>query len=69
MAEQINRTVVHGMADALIISAPPHTMHAIRDKLNADVPARIVGSLELEKDLVKVPLHELQLHRCTCEHG
>ncbi len=44
----------------LVIAAPPHSLAAIREKLQVGAEARVIGTLA--KDLVKVPDQELSEH-------
>lgn len=46
--------------DELVLVAPPHVMHEIREELQPAISARIIGTLM--KDLVKVPDDELGPH-------
>jgi protein required for attachment to host cells len=46
--------------ERLVLVAPARVLAEIRDRLEPDAVARLVG--ELQKDLIKVPDHELQDH-------
>jgi protein required for attachment to host cells len=46
--------------DTLVLVAPAHCLNVIRNHLSHDVAAKLVGTLE--KDLTKVPDHELWPH-------
>jgi len=60
MAHEINRASAQGAFDHLVLVAPPHTMNGIRDELDTTTAAKVLGSLQ--KDLTKVPDHELASH-------
>lgn len=60
VAIQLNEAAARGAFEELVVVAPPHTLNAIRDKLNTTTAARIVGTLA--KDLVNVPDGELWPH-------
>jgi len=47
-------------APALVVAAPPRALADLRRALRPDVRARIVG--EVEKDLVKHPIREIEKH-------
>lgn len=59
IADQLN-TAAAGTFDELVIVAPPHTLRAIRQRLNAATDAKVVGTLS--KDLLKTPTDELWPH-------
>ena len=46
--------------DRLVLVAPGHALHDLRDALDARTAAKVTGALE--KDLVKIPDHELSAH-------
>ena len=60
IADQLNAAAANNVFDDLLIVAPPHVLAAIRERLDADVDAKITGTLH--KDLVKTPDHELWPH-------
>jgi len=53
VAAEIEAAFPRGSFERLVLTAPPRTLNAIRDKLGADVAKAIVGTLG--KDLVKLP--------------
>jgi protein required for attachment to host cells len=60
IAQRLNTAAADDGFDELVIVAPPHTLVAVRQRLDAATDAKIVGTLA--KDLVKVPDHELWPH-------
>jgi protein required for attachment to host cells len=44
----------------VVLVAPAHTLNEIRNELDATTAAKLIGSLQ--KDLIKVPDHELAPH-------
>ena len=60
IADQINAAAAADAFDELVIVAPPHTLNAIRQHLDAATDARIIGTLQ--KDLLKIPNDELWPH-------
>jgi protein required for attachment to host cells len=60
VAQEINRASAQGAFDHLVLVAPAHTLSEIRDELDTTAAAKVVGTLQ--KDLVKVPDHELAPH-------
>jgi len=60
IADEINRASAKGAFDQLVLVAPAHTLNEIRDKLDTTTAAKLVGTLQ--KDLIKVPDHELAPH-------
>jgi protein required for attachment to host cells len=46
--------------EALVIVAPPRTLAELRQTFHADVKKRIIA--ELDKDLTKQPVHEIEKH-------
>jgi protein required for attachment to host cells len=58
IASQLNQDA--GSYDALLLVAPPHVMNRIVGHLDAIATAKLVG--RLEKDLTKLPDHELSPH-------
>ncbi len=59
VADQLN-TAAAGTFDDLVIAAPPHTLSAIRQKLNPATGAKLIGTLP--KDLVHTPDNQLLPH-------
>ena len=49
-----------GDFDRLVLAAPPHALHDLREALGQAATAKVTGSLH--KDLVKTPDHELPSH-------
>jgi protein required for attachment to host cells len=47
-------------AKALVVVAPPRTLADLRHAFHADVKDRIIA--EINKDLTKHPLHEIEKH-------
>ena len=60
VADEINRASAQGVFDQVVLVAPAHTLKEIRDKLDTTTAAKLVGTLQ--KDLTKVPDHELGPH-------
>jgi len=60
VAEEINRASAQESFDRLVLVAPAHTLKEIRHELDTTTAAKLVGTLQ--KDLVKVPDHELAPH-------
>lgn len=60
VAREINRSSAQGAFDQIVLVAPAHTLKEIREKLDTTTAARLVGTLQ--KDLIKVPDHELAPH-------
>lgn len=60
VADEINRGSAQNAFDHLVLVAPAHTLHEIRERLDATTSAKMVGTLQ--KDLTKVPDHELAAH-------
>jgi protein required for attachment to host cells len=60
VAHRVNDLAAQDAFDDLVIAAPPHSLAAIRDKLNVDTEIRVIGALA--KDLMKVPDLELSEH-------
>jgi protein required for attachment to host cells len=60
VAREIDRVSAEGGFDHLVVVAPAHTLNEIRDALGAAAVAKVVGTLQ--KDLTKVPDHELPQH-------
>ncbi len=60
VAKQVSSHAEAGDFDRLVLVAPGHTLHDLREALSAAARARIVGELGL--DLTKTPDHELASH-------
>jgi protein required for attachment to host cells len=60
IAERLNAAAAANSFDELVIVAPPHTLVAVRQRLNTTTSARVVGTLA--KDLAKTPDAELWPH-------
>lgn len=60
VAEVLERVVRERRIKALVVIAPPRTLADLRQAFHTDVKAKIV--LELNKDLTKLPLIEIEQH-------
>ncbi len=60
VAEQLNAEAALGEFDELLLVAPSHAMHELKESLDSATKAKLVGTLE--RDLVKTPDHELWPH-------
>ncbi len=60
VAKQIDMRADAGEFDGLVLVAPDHAMHDLREALSANAGAMVVGSLT--KDLSKTPNHDLAPH-------
>lgn len=60
VAERLNAASAAEEFDELVIVAPAHTLHEVREELDVGAAAKLVGTLE--KDLVKMPDHALSPH-------
>src|SRR5881409_2171544 len=60
VAHEINRASAKGAFDQVVLVAPAHTLKEIRGKLDTTTAAKLVGTLQ--KDLIRVPDHELAPH-------
>jgi protein required for attachment to host cells len=60
VAHEINRASGQGAFDRLVVVAPAHALNEIRDQLDVTAAAKLAGTLQ--KDLIKVPDHELASH-------
>jgi protein required for attachment to host cells len=58
MAERINAAAESGELKEIVIVAPPRTLGEIRKDLSAKAQGKVIG--ELDKDLTKHPLHEIE---------
>ena len=60
VATRLNEAAARGAFDELVLVAPAHTLHKLRDALDAAAASKLVGMLE--KDLIKTPDGELWPH-------
>ena len=60
VAEELNDAVGRDACDELVVAAPARMLHDICRALDAKAAERLAGTLE--KDLTKVPNHELASH-------
>jgi protein required for attachment to host cells len=60
LAERLEEAVHGGRFDRLVLVAAPKTLGDLRELLPGPVKAKVVA--EIDKDLTKVPLHELPKH-------
>ncbi len=60
VAEQLNAACARGEFSELVLVAPPRALRALHDALDAATRARLTGTLE--KNLMKIPDHQLSLH-------
>lgn len=60
VGKEINRVSAQRVFDQLVLVAAAHTLNGIRDELDSTTAARLVGTLQ--RDLTKVPDHELAPH-------
>ncbi|MDR3529156.1 MAG: host attachment protein [Rhodopila sp.] len=60
VAHELNAAAARDAFDELVVVAPAHTLHAIREALDTRTEARVVGTLA--KDLVNTPDSELWPH-------
>jgi protein required for attachment to host cells len=60
VADELNAASARDDFDELLLVAPARTLHEVREALNPVAQSRLVGTLE--KDLVKIPDHELWPH-------
>ena len=60
VALEINSASDQGAFDQLVLVAPAHTLNEIRSKLNTPTVKKLIGTLQ--KDLTRVPDHELAPH-------
>ena len=60
VAHEINLASAQRAFDEVVLVAPAHTLKEIRDKLDTTTAAKLVGTLQ--KDLIRVPDHELAPH-------
>lgn len=60
VAEELNEAAERDAFDELVVAAPARALHEICRALGANAAGRLVGTVE--KDLTKVPNHELASH-------
>jgi protein required for attachment to host cells len=60
LAAHLNAEAEQGLYEKLVLAAPGHILHAVREALSKEADALVVGTLP--KDLTKVPDHELTEH-------
>ena len=60
LADRLNAAVQAGEAKSLIIAAPPRALGALRQVYSQGLRGALAA--EIDKDLVKMPLHEIEKH-------
>ena len=60
VAETMEHLVRERKVKALVVVAPPRTLADLRAAFHLDVKSRIIA--EIDKDLTKHPLHEIEKH-------
>ncbi len=60
VAERIDREIGAGRAKHLVLVAPPRALAVLRRELGPQAHATIAA--EFDKDLVKMPVHEIEKH-------
>lgn len=60
LAARLDAAVQAGEAKSLIIAAPPRALGALRQAYSQGVRSAITA--EIDKDLVKMPVHEIEKH-------
>jgi protein required for attachment to host cells len=60
LAAHLNEEAERGSYEKLVLAAPGHIVHTVREDLSKRAAALVVGTLS--KDLTKVPDHELTDH-------
>ncbi len=60
VAERLNEAVRTGKVDQIVLAAPAHVLHDIREGLNKAAAAKLGKSLS--KDLTNTPEHDLASH-------
>ncbi len=60
IAHRLNHEADQGHFDELVLVAPGHVLHAVREGLNKPTTERVVGTLP--KDLCKLNDHEVSAH-------
>ena len=59
-AAALQEVIRDSKVKALVIAAPPRTLAVLRQELHADVRKHVIA--ELDKDLTKEPIHEIERH-------
>jgi protein required for attachment to host cells len=60
VAERLNEAVRIGTVDGIVLAAPPHVLHDIREGLDKAASAKLGKTLS--KDLTNTPEHDLASH-------
>ncbi len=60
LADRLNAAVQAGEAKSLIIAAPPRALGALRPVYSQGLRGALAA--EIDKDLVKMPVHEIEKH-------
>ncbi len=60
VAHEVNEQAKSGSFDRLVLVAPAHALHDLREAISPQARDKVVGSLN--KDLTKVPDHDLTSH-------
>jgi protein required for attachment to host cells len=60
VAHRLNEAVRTGAVDEIVLAAPAHVLHDIREALDKAASAKLASSLS--KDLTNTPEHELASH-------
>ncbi len=60
VAERLNQELAAGSFDHLVLAAPPHLIHELREALDTPTKAKLVGTLN--KDLTKMLDEDLPTH-------
>jgi protein required for attachment to host cells len=63
IAHRLTAEAERGAYDQLVLVAPGHVLHALRDALGKPAATRLVGTLS--KELTKFPDHEISPHLAT----
>ncbi len=60
VAQRLNREAEQGSFDRLVLVAPGHILHAVREGLNKVTETRVIGTLP--KDFCKLNDHDVSAH-------
>jgi protein required for attachment to host cells len=60
LAERLNAAVNAGQAKSLILVAPPRALGVLRQTYSHNLRAAVRA--EIDKDLVRLPVHEIEEH-------
>ena len=60
LAARLDSAVQAGEAKSVVIAAPPRALGALRQAYTAKLRAAVAA--EIDKDLVRMPLHEIEKH-------